>query len=1025
MRIHLLICILLTCNVYSFAQSFDVQNFHLYTTNDGLSNNYVTGIEQDAYGYLWIATFKGLNRFDGSNFQKFFSDSSRNSLPQDYILKLKWLDKERLAVATLSGLHVINTRTLNEYNLMIPRDSLKSIYPLNRVYDATSDKKGNIFLTTSTGFYHFNSTNQLIFRHDHFSNNHLDTRPAAFGFNIIKMNDNALLVSTLNGVYLYNIEKKDFHAVSNKDDVFYQKIAASKNLLMEVKWKGEINGTLAGNGTSFFLFNQKQKKEYAFNGTPATIEKFDGSVGAATLQLSDSTLAINDKYKGFHIIHYNKRTDSYTMQPESFFDGYVCTTFFVDRSNRLWIGTNKGLLREKKSGGKVEQIHLSGNSLERDVLTLSVANNKIFAGTVDKLSVYNTNNLKELKTLDFSNYGPYANSIFCSYLIDKDTLLTGASGIWVDTRNLNHGKFRLNADASFDATDLIFKDSRGTVYVKAAMKNILYYKEPGKGYILFDEGQALSKLQTVKRVGEDREGNIWFAGKGIMRYNRQLKTFDRFIDSFPSIKIQNKWISSNIVFDDTRKMFFGVAGNGLVIYDLQTEKFSHITRNDGLPDNTVLSICLHDRTVWLGTEGGLASYNLDSKTVFSFANADGIPADPYAMYLLFYDSVQQKLYGALRDVVYRFNPDSFSKNLSPPEFFIESLVVNGTDFLYHPDNEIELSSKQNNIIVNLGTINFEDANQQQFAYRLVQKGNEQWQLTGTQRSIIFSNLSPGKHRLQVEVFTRNKSWPEQVKEITIVIHPPFWRTAWFLAMIVCLSLAVIYFIFRFRVKSIKRKANIDRLLVEYELKALHSQMNPHFIFNCLNSIREMILNNENKEASHYLSKFAQLIRITLDNSTRPFTSLKNTIDYLQRYLEMEAIRKAHLTYAFEIDESLEPQHIFLPPMLIQPFIENAIWHGQQPDKPMHLDIRFRNKNNNELVCIIEDDGIGIEASLKNKEQIHHNSVGIVNIRQRIQLLNEKYHLKSTVNIEDNSLHPSKNKTGTKVTLHLPIKITSL
>jgi sensor histidine kinase YesM len=162
----------------------------------------------------------------------------------------------------------------------------------------------------------------------------------------------------------------------------------------------------------------------------------------------------------------------------------------------------------------------------------------------------------------------------------------------------------------------------------------------------------------------------------------------------------------------------------------------------------------------------------------------------------------------------------------------------------------------------------------------------------------------------------------------------------------------------------------------------------------------------------------------LDNSTKPFISLKNTLDYLQRYLEMEKIRTDHFTYSIEIDEELQAEEIFLPPMLIQPFIENAIWHGQQLNKQMLLTIQFL-KRQNELICVVEDDGIGIETSLKNKGVNNHHSFGIANIRHRIQLLNEKYDLKSAVLVEDKSVLYGKNETGTKVTLHLPVKNTEL
>ena len=324
-------------------------------------------------------------------------------------------------------------------------------------------------------------------------------------------------------------------------------------------------------------------------------------------------------------------------------------------------------------------------------------------------------------------------------------------------------------------------------------------------------------------------------------------------------------------------------------------------------------------------------------------------------------------------------------------------------------------------MVHLGSINFEDAYQQQFAYRLVKNGEEAWEMIGSQRSIIFNNLSPGTHKIQVKVFTRNNSWPEQIREINVMISPPFWKTIWFYLLIGLIIAAVLYYFHRRRVNYVTQKANIDKQLAQTEMKALHAQMNPHFIFNCLNSIREMILNNENEQASLYLSKFARLIRITLNHSSKQFVSLADTIDYLERYIEMEKIRSSHFTYNIEVSEDLNTNDVMVPPMLIQPFIENAIWHGASPKKNMDIHIAFRKKGN-ELICIVEDNGVGIEESLKNKEQIAQQpSVGIENIRQRIGLLNEKYNLRSLLSIEDKVNSPNRNGTGTIVTLHLPIK----
>jgi LytS/YehU family sensor histidine kinase len=159
--------------------------------------------------------------------------------------------------------------------------------------------------------------------------------------------------------------------------------------------------------------------------------------------------------------------------------------------------------------------------------------------------------------------------------------------------------------------------------------------------------------------------------------------------------------------------------------------------------------------------------------------------------------------------------------------------------------------------------------------------------------------------------------------------------------------------------------------------------------------------------------------MTLDHSSLPFISLRATIEYLYRYLEMEQIRNSNFIYQIHVDDKLEQEDIFLPPILIQPFIENAIWHNALPhDNKMELDIRFLG-DHNQLTCIIEDNGIGIDASLRNKEKhSNHQSVGIENIRQRIKVLNEKYNLQSSVSIEDKSRLEIHKGSGTIVTINI-------
>lgn len=268
-----------------------------------------------------------------------------------------------------------------------------------------------------------------------------------------------------------------------------------------------------------------------------------------------------------------------------------------------------------------------------------------------------------------------------------------------------------------------------------------------------------------------------------------------------------------------------------------------------------------------------------------------------------------------------------------------------------------------------------------------------------------------------------KSGDQRTKSLSFIIGLPLWKTSWFIVLCTLLVAALVYTLYRRRVSQVKQKADLDKLLSQTEMKALHAQMNPHFIFNSLNSIREMILNEDNKEASRFLSKFAHLIRVTLDQSGQSFISLRNSIDYLERYIEMEKIRNNNFECHITVDPDLEMDETIMPPMLIQPFIENAIWHGTV-SRNHTIDITIHFKNKKELICTVEDNGIGIEKSLSNKspsEKLHH-SVGISNIRSRIQLLNKKHNLHSSILVEDKATLKGGHEQGTRVTLRLPLEM---
>ena len=252
-----------------------------------------------------------------------------------------------------------------------------------------------------------------------------------------------------------------------------------------------------------------------------------------------------------------------------------------------------------------------------------------------------------------------------------------------------------------------------------------------------------------------------------------------------------------------------------------------------------------------------------------------------------------------------------------------------------------------------------------------------------------------------------------------------------LLLVSVLTILLIY-IFRQRLKNQRvlaqknneiRDVNFKRQLTELEMKALRAQINPHFLFNCMNSINRMILNGDTENASLYLTKFSKLVRLILENAESTTVSLDNELALLESYIQLEELRfKGKIDYKISVDESIEPESTYLPSMVLQPFVENAIWHGL-----MHkgdyakgiISIAVKEKNNR-LLCTIEDNGVGREKAKQLREQsiLKTRSMGMKITEDRLKLLNQDGDEPSifVTDLKDTLDHPA----GTRVEINIPM-----
>ncbi len=251
-------------------------------------------------------------------------------------------------------------------------------------------------------------------------------------------------------------------------------------------------------------------------------------------------------------------------------------------------------------------------------------------------------------------------------------------------------------------------------------------------------------------------------------------------------------------------------------------------------------------------------------------------------------------------------------------------------------------------------------------------------------------------------------------------------------LFMCVLSVLLFYIFRQRLRNQKllaakneeiKEANFKRQLSELEMKALRAQINPHFLFNCMNSINRMILEGEPENASRYLSKFSKLVRLILENSETNQVSLENELAMIESYIQLEELRfKEKISYSILVDHEIEPENTFLPPMILQPFVENAIWHGL-----MHREEKENGKINiivkeegNRLFCSIEDNGVGREKAkaLRQNSVWKSKSMGMKITEERLRLLS-KEKLQELIHITDLKGR-DEEALGTRVDINIPV-----
>ena len=941
---------------------YDGIEFYPYTEEDGLLNNFVRSIYEDKDGIIWVGTEAGLCTYNGIQFKVIDdADGPKNKVVKTIIQDHSgnfWFGTET------GGLYFFDGKQFSNYS------SENSSFD-NNIYSIFEDRNFNIWVGTSKGAYKIKDSNIAFY-----------TEESGLSSDIIRAiceDDDGIIWFATQGGGICSYNGKEFYNFKTEDGI-------SHNIV-------------------YYIFNDHA-----------------GSLWFATA-------------KGITRYHKGK----FKVYDESNgLAGNVVLYIFKDSSENLWFGTSGGgvsILDSERFVHYTENEHMG-----RRVFCISQVpgGNMIFGTSKGGITTFDGKRYTLLR----------GNETFTSSKV-RALYYTPDSTLWIGT--LNDGAFRFNKNGfkQFSKDDGLcsnnitgfIADSKGKVWIASSDFGISVLFGDDERIININKDKGL-KSNTIYSLIEDTNGNIW---AGTENGGLSVLTLDK--NDSESVKIKNYSIedglSNNtiraIIKDDSGNLYLGTAGGGINIFD--GNRFYQISKKDGLTsDNIYLLIFDNDGNLWAGSEKGLDKINLiDSfkiKECKHYGYNEGFTGVELYKNSCFKDSNGNLWFGTVNGAtVYNSEEDIFIEtktktHITGIKLFYDDIqdteYADSINAWYPVPHELILPYNQNSLTFEYTGIYQRNPNA--VRYKLMLQGYESsWSPELTKREVTYSNLPPGEYIFKVVSCNESGVWNNKPAEFKFTILSPVWQKLWFIFGVILTILLIFWYLISLRIKRIKQKNRIEqeklkmeKSILELEQKASRLQMNPHFIFNSLNSIQGFIAVNDSFQAKKYLAKFARLMRLILENSGEEYIPLSNEIFILENYLELEKL-SLNQKFEFEIKvaENIDKEEIEIPPMLIQPFVENAVLHGIRPLKDKgFIKINF-SSDDNILTCEIIDNGIGREQALKNKLKKAHKSSGIDVTKKRLEQI--IYETKQSGGIEIIDLKDSDEKPiGTKVVLRIPV-----
>jgi ligand-binding sensor domain-containing protein len=968
-----------------------------YSIKDGLPSGTIYSMLSDSKGFLWFATDAGVSRFDGHKFTNF---TLSDGLAENEILKVAEDSKGNIWFLGLSGTlcYYHNGKFSNPSN-----DNVLKKAKINNTYVFFfEDKKHRLWFSSYTGYTIIDKDSVKII-----SGFKEQQHGEALIMNI-KAGDIALLSPYIGNL---NDELSGFFVYSNGKR--YRYALTYKKELRSRFWYLTDGSVLFISKTGIVL--QKDTAQQII--LPFSEELLNSKVLGIMLS-SDNRLWVETAEKGVFAFNYNDLSTA----PERYLEDRGIADVMEDRENNIWISTFDDAAFMLPAGYRAVNNYYNNNNGKHSVFC--VAKDKkgyIYTGH-DGLTVNVIGRNKEPAKLFYQNQNrdPGINRV--------NRILTHGNDMWIGTDgDLVHMTMH-NSYSTFSEVlqrGISNYNKKDTILPAKNIKDMAWYNNNllvcngGNISISDSAGGEIDLLHILSGAGKrhycvyaDKKGIIWYGiSDGLYSLNGKEEI---------SHASESKYLSGNIYdIGETSDSVLVIAtyGNGVLLYK-DGKILQHLTENDALTSNLCKKVFVRNNNIYVATAKGLtrisySNHHIDS--VRKFTTANGLLSNNVND--VFADDSEICI--ASQDGLTILNTLMPEIGISAPPIYLTS--IKSRDRTLAPDSSYTFRYDQNSIQFSFTAISYRLPDGVLYQYRLTD--DQKWMETKN-TSIDVPYLAPGSYHFQLRAKILNGPW-SNVRSFYFAIRPPFWKTIWFAMMCAFCFVVLVVLVVGLAAAARQRKDSaqlkIKDQVAYLEQQALQAMMNPHFIFNVMNSIQHYINNNEKHEANVYLADFARLIRMNLDISSKRYIPLDEEVAYLELYMTLESLRFGkNLTFGIHIDADIDGDETMVPVMLLQPFIENAIWHGILPKKESgHVQVEIRKESDGMLRITITDNGVGIPETKKPSEEglKTHISRGMKMTRQRLDLLSKITGHTSYINIED--AFPVEQYKGTKVEFHIP------